>query len=111
MAHWNGCCRLKKKLKQTGAGALYCIDNNRKIVKKISGLSIPNGLVWSPDNSRMYHIDCSMYAVQSYQFDEQTRNISPEGTVIHIQSFMGVPDGMTIDEEGMLWIVSISFKC
>lgn len=86
------------------AGSLYCIDENAQLVSKVSRLSIPNGLVWSLDNKKMYHIDSLKKCVQSYHYDEDTGSIVSGEIVIYIPDSMGSPDGMCIDEEGMLWI-------
>jgi len=87
-----------------GAGSLYCIDNKLSIRKKIEHLTIPNGLVWSLDNKTMYHIDSPTRTVKSYSFNPNTGDITFEKIPISIPSEMGSPDGMCIDEEGMLWI-------
>jgi sugar lactone lactonase YvrE len=86
------------------AGSLYCIDNSLVVSKKISNLTISNGITWSLDDKSLYHIDSPTYCVQSYLFDAETGNISGGETVIHVPEELGMPDGMTIDEEGMLWI-------
>jgi sugar lactone lactonase YvrE len=87
-----------------GAGALYCIDKNLRIDKKQENLSIPNGIVWSPDNKRMYHVDTASRQVNAYSFDLVTGNIVFEKTAILVPPGLGGPDGMCMDEEGMLWI-------
>ena len=86
------------------AGALYCIDEKAEPVSKVNRLSIPNGLTWSLDNKIMYHIDSLDNAVQAYHFDEFTGSIIAAEKAIVIPGSMGSPDGMCIDEEGMLWI-------
>ena len=86
------------------AGSLYCIDKDFRITRKVEALTIPNGLVWSLDNSRMYHVDSPTRKVQSYLFDHRTGNIIFEKTAVIIPEEAGTPDGMCIDEEGMLWI-------
>lgn len=86
------------------AGSLYCIDKDFSISKKISGLTIPNGLVWSLDNKRMYFIDTPTRCVRSFLFNIETGDIQFEKVIIEIDEQIGMPDGMTIDEEGMLWI-------
>lgn len=86
------------------AGSLYCIDCQSTITKKLSSLTISNGMAWTADNKRFYFIDSTTYKVDSYLFDPDTANITFEKTVITIDESMGMPDGMTIDEEGMLWI-------
>jgi sugar lactone lactonase YvrE len=87
-----------------GSGSLYCVDTNFSVTKKLAGLTIPNGLVWSLDNERMYFIDSPTLCVGSFLFDVGTGEIEFEKVVIEIEPKLGSPDGMKIDEEGMLWI-------
>jgi len=87
-----------------GAGSLYCVDENLVLSKKKDKCTIANGLAWSPDNTRLYFIDSPTHKIQCFLFDESTGNIVFEKDVIHIPKEMGDPDGMAIDEEGMLWV-------
>lgn len=87
-----------------GEGSFYCVDADLSLHKKLDRLTIPNGLAWSLDNQRLYHTDSPSHEIKSYFFEPSTGNISLEKTVVKIPSEMGQPDGMTIDEEGMLWI-------
>ena len=89
---------------EPGEGALYCINKDRDIEKKIGSVTISNGLCWSPDNRHLYFIDSPTQKVQAFNFDEDSSNIYFEKDVIKISKKMGTPDGMAIDEEGMLWI-------
>ena len=85
-------------------GSFYCLDADGRLHKKLSNLSISNGLAWSLDGQRLYHIDSPDYWVQCYAFDAERAAITFEKTAIFIPEENGMPDGMTIDEEGMLWI-------
>lgn len=87
-----------------GAGALYLLDRDLKLYKKQHGLTIPNGIAWSLDQKQLYHIDSTKRSVVRYRYDEKSGEISGAKTVIVIPDHLGLPDGMTIDEEGMLWI-------
>jgi len=87
-----------------GAGSLYCIGEDRVPVLKRDSVTISNGMVWSLDNQRLYYIDSPRRAVESFLFDRATGNIVFEKIVVRIPANMGGPDGMTIDEEGMLWV-------
>jgi len=87
-----------------GAGSLYLLDENLLLYKRRTNVTISNGLAWSPDNTKLYYIDSPTNIVQSFLFDESTGRIVFEKDVIHIPKAMGVPDGMAIDDEGMLWI-------
>ncbi len=98
---WVGTMHLEQK---HGAGALYCIENNLKVHKKLSNTTISNGIAWSLDNKRLYFIDSPTQTVQSFIFEQKTGEIIFEKNVIPIPDEMGSPDGMAIDEEGMLWI-------
>ncbi|WP_343704092.1 SMP-30/gluconolactonase/LRE family protein [Chitinophaga sp.] len=87
-----------------GAGSLYMMDGQLQLHRRLPGQTIPNGLVWSLDNSRMYYIDSTRRCVQSFLFDAESGNITFEKTAFKIPPLMGSPDGMTIDAEGMLWV-------
>ncbi|MBS1597876.1 MAG: SMP-30/gluconolactonase/LRE family protein [Bacteroidetes bacterium] len=98
---WIGTMDMKFK---PGAGTLYCIDEHLLSKKMLPNTTISNGLVWSLDNKKLYYIDTPTQKVQSFIFDELSGNIHFEKDVIHIPKEKGSPDGMAIDEEGMLWI-------
>jgi sugar lactone lactonase YvrE len=88
----------------SGAGSVYCIDKNKKIHKRIPKVSISNGMAWSNDNKRLYYIDSLTRRISSFFYKEQSGEIVFEKVALHIPEAMGLPDGMTIDEEGMLWV-------
>lgn len=86
------------------AGALYCIDADLNIQKKLSNVTISNGITWSLDNKHLYYIDSPTQVVGSFMFEEESGEILFEENVIQVPVEMGTPDGIAIDEEGMLWI-------
>ncbi|MFC7061443.1 SMP-30/gluconolactonase/LRE family protein [Halobacillus seohaensis] len=85
-------------------GSLYCLDEQLQITEKIKEVGISNGLAWSPDYSYMYFIDTPTGKVMRYNYELSTGEIKQPEVIIQFQEDMGHPDGMTIDEEGMLWI-------
>ncbi|RYZ48122.1 MAG: hypothetical protein EOP49_19470 [Sphingobacteriales bacterium] len=88
-----------------GLGSLYRLDSvSDRPVKMLEGLTIPNGLVWSRNGDRMYFIDTVSRCVKSFLFNLANGSIEFEKDAITIPASLGMPDGMTIDEEGMLWI-------
>ncbi|RYY33668.1 MAG: SMP-30/gluconolactonase/LRE family protein [Sphingobacteriaceae bacterium] len=89
---------------KAGEGSLYCIDIDFKVTKAINSLSIPNGIVWSADNERMYFVDTMQREIRCYLFNKQNGEIYFENIAIHIPEEMGYPDGMAIDTDGMLWV-------
>lgn len=85
-------------------GSLYCLDTDLNVKKKVERVSVSNGLAWSLDQRIMYYIDSPTRVVVAYDYDKATGNITDQRVVIEIPEGMGFPDGMSIDEEGMLWI-------
>ncbi|MEJ7557706.1 MAG: SMP-30/gluconolactonase/LRE family protein [Pedobacter sp.] len=86
-----------------GLGSLYRVRENREPSKILDQLTIPNGLVFSLDHKRMYFIDTPTKTVMSY-FIDPIGNLLLERPAVVIPNNMGMPDGMTIDEQGMLWV-------
>jgi sugar lactone lactonase YvrE len=83
-------------------GALYCYG--KTLEKKISGVGISNGICWSADHRRMYYIDSLACHIRVYDFDLATGDLSNEQILVEIQGSGFLPDGMTIDDEGNLWV-------
>lgn len=87
-----------------GRGALYCLDTNLKVDKKLSSVGLSNGLTWSLDNKQLYYIDTLNRDVCCFEYNLNTGEIRNPVQIIKFAAHEGLPDGMTIDEEGMLWI-------
>ena len=85
-------------------GVFYSMENLITVQQKIPSVTISNGITWSIDNKYMYFIDSPTQRVDAYFFNGDTGEIMFDKTVIEIPIDMGTPDGMTIDNEGMLWI-------
>ncbi len=85
-------------------GNLYMLDTNHQVECKLDNIYISNGLIWSADNQWFYYIDSLKGCVDCYRFDLETAAINYERKVVSIDPAVGVPDGMTIDEEGNLWV-------
>jgi sugar lactone lactonase YvrE len=87
-----------------GAGSLYRIDQDFSLKRELTQVTISNGLAWSLDNKRAYYVDSPTRTVKSYFFDKDKGSLSFEKIAIQIPEILGTPDGMCIDEEGMLWV-------
>ncbi|WP_053366412.1 SMP-30/gluconolactonase/LRE family protein [Bacillus sp. FJAT-27245] len=85
-------------------GSLYCLEPSLSFKKKLGGLGISNGLAWSQDNRFLYLIDTPTGKVARYNYELETGEISEPKDVVTMPDGEGFPDGMTIDEEGFLWI-------
>jgi sugar lactone lactonase YvrE len=84
-------------------GTLYSFDG-RQVTILISGVTISNGLAWSPDQKTFYYIDTPTREVKAFDYDLATGQIANPRRAIHIPEPLGWPDGMTSDTDGNLWI-------
>lgn len=87
-----------------GRGALYRIDGDGSCHTMRTGVSVSNGLAWSPDRRTLYYIDSPTRAVQAFDYDAATGAITRPRVAIDTSTVPGYPDGCTIDTEGHLWI-------
>lgn len=83
---------------------LYRVDSGLEYFEMLDGVITSNGLCWSPDNKVFYYIDTMKFCVDAFDFSIKDGTISKRRTVIDFPRSNGRPDGMTIDEDGMLWI-------
>ena len=87
-----------------GDGALYCLDTDLTVSRKLTGISCSNGLVWSRDGRKFFYIDTPTSQIQRFDYDPDTARLSCPRVVVDIPSGAGAPDGMTIDEADGLWV-------
>jgi len=87
-----------------GLGSLYCLDTDGSIRKAFGNVTCSNGIAWNPDNTVMYYIDSPTRQVVAYDFELATGSLSNPRVAVQLSEDDGVPDGMTSDEEGMLWV-------
>lgn len=91
-----------KSSKQAQA-SLYRYDSDGSLHTMEKGLTISNGLGWSPDQKTFYLTDSPQQIIYAYDFDLDTGNISNQRTVVNLNHESFYPDGLTIDSEGCIW--------
>jgi len=85
------------------SGALYRLSPDLAVSRVLTGVTIPNGIGWSPDNRTMYFTDSAQRAIAAFDFEDESGEIgSPKGFA-SIDAADGVPDGLTVDAEGYVW--------
>ncbi len=87
-----------------GAGSLYRLERDGRVDVMLDGLTISNGLDWSPDGMVMYLADSGPREVHAFAFDGETGTISDGRVLITVDEGVGVPDGLTVDAVGDLWV-------
>lgn len=94
-----------------GRGALYCFSHDGGSRRWREGVSVSNGLAWSPDHRTLYYIDSPTRAVQAFDFDPATGALTRPRVAFSTAATPGFPDGCTIDAEGHLWIAFWDGAC
>ncbi|XP_055588960.1 regucalcin [Uranotaenia lowii] len=109
---YGGTMRLEEKgdIFEMRLGTFYRYDAKKKefvCLKKSIGVS--NGLCWNEKKNLLYYIDSCDLDVKEYHVDENG-DISKERVVIDFcingERPKFVPDGMTIDSEGFLYVAT-----
>ncbi len=68
------------------------------------GATVPNGLDWSPDHHTAYWADSGVPTVLAFPYDVETGALGEPRELTVPGPEGSVPDGLTVDDEGALWI-------
>ncbi|HMD36956.1 MAG TPA: SMP-30/gluconolactonase/LRE family protein [Vicinamibacterales bacterium] len=86
------------------AGSLYRLDRDGSVRAMLRDVTISNGLDWSPDRETMYYIDSPTRRIDMFDFDAATGAIGNRRTFVPIARQHGIPDGLTVDVDGCVWV-------
>jgi sugar lactone lactonase YvrE len=86
-----------------GAGSLYRLDLDGTVTTVRDGLTISNGLAWSPDDRTVYLADSGPGLVWAFDYDLGSGAFSNQRVLLDFTAQDGVADGLTVDDEGCLW--------
>lgn len=87
-----------------GAGSVYRLDRGGCVQTMLGGVTISNGLDWSADARAMYYIDSPTRRVDVFDFDLASGAIAHRRPFVRIPDDHGIPDGLTIDADGCVWV-------
>jgi sugar lactone lactonase YvrE len=86
-----------------GAGALYRLDPDGSVRVVLENVTISNGLEWSPDGTRAYYNDTPTHRIDVFDYDVES-GLTGRRAFAEIPVEAGGPDGLTVDEEGGVWV-------
>jgi sugar lactone lactonase YvrE len=87
-----------------GAGALYRVAADRRVVQVLDGVTVSNGIDWSLDSAAMYYADSGTGRVDVFDVDLADGQVTGRRPFVEIEVAGAVPDGLTVDAEGFLWV-------
>ena len=73
-------------------------------LRLVSGLTITNGLGWSPDARRFYLVDSAAGEINVFDHDPGSGALSNRAVLASYAPDQGKPDGLCLDQAGNLWV-------
>ncbi|MGK2955500.1 MAG: SMP-30/gluconolactonase/LRE family protein [Solirubrobacterales bacterium] len=68
------------------------------------GVTISNGIDWSPDGTTMFYVDTPTHRVDAFDYDPATGELHSSRPFIEVPESAGDPDGLCVDAEGGIWL-------
>jgi len=99
-AIWVGSMRLDAS---RPTGGLYRIAVDGAVERKETGITVANGLDWSPDGRTFYFVDTVPGHIYAYDCDPASGTIANRRVFVTIPMEEGRPDGIAVDAEGGVW--------
>jgi len=90
--------------KQPGAAALYRLDPDGSVRVVLDGVTISNGLDWSPDGALAYYSDTATGSVAVFDYDAES-GLTGRRTFVDTAAR---PDGLTVDADGGVWVAIVN---
>jgi sugar lactone lactonase YvrE len=85
-----------------GAGSLYRLDPDGTVAVGFGGVTISNGLEWSPDGSVAYYDDTPTHQIAVFDYSREA-GLTGRHTFVQLADDEN-PDGLTVDAEGGVWV-------
>jgi sugar lactone lactonase YvrE len=86
---------------RSGQERLVSIDSDRVVRVVADGITVSNGIGFSPDGATMYYVDSRPGEVLAYDYDLATGSASGRRVVFEST---GTPDGLAVDVDGNIWV-------
>jgi sugar lactone lactonase YvrE len=87
-----------------GAGSLYRVEADGSYAKALAGVTISNGLGWSPDGATAFYVDSMARGIDRFAFDGSGGELGERRRFAEVESSLGLPDGIAVDAEGGVWV-------
>tara|TARA_B100000315_G_C14555965_1_gene578170 strand:+ start:440 stop:1318 length:879 start_codon:yes stop_codon:yes gene_type:complete len=97
---WAG--SMDKMLKRP-SGQLFRLDADGTSQAEADGITLSNGVAFSPDGGTLYYADSLQKIIYAYDLAVDTGTLSNKRVFAETGALPGIPDGATVDSEGFLW--------
>lgn len=89
--------------RRPGGASVYRLDPDRSVHRVLEGVTISNGLEWSPDDSLAYYVDTDTYRIDIFDYDPEA-GLTARRPFVDMSDEGFRPDGLTVDTEGAVWV-------
>nr|WP_028278483.1 SMP-30/gluconolactonase/LRE family protein [Arthrobacter sp. H5] len=86
-----------------GAGSLLRLEPDGQISTVLPAVSISNGLAFGPLNDSAFYVDTSTRQIDLFDWTSES-GLHERRPFVKIDSELGAPDGLCVDEEGGVWV-------
>ncbi|MEU5719701.1 SMP-30/gluconolactonase/LRE family protein [Streptomyces sp. NPDC020403] len=87
-----------------GLGRLHRVDHNGSVTTVLDGLTVPNGPAFTADGTVMYLADSAEGRIDRFRVDPDDGRLLDRTAHVVFAPDAGSPDGMTVDDNGHLWV-------
>jgi len=84
--------------------ALVRLDPDFTLTRVLEGMTISNGLAFSPDGRTMYHADTPTQMIRAYDYDAASGMPTNPRVLARFSEEGDRPDGAAVDRDGCYWI-------
>ena len=98
--------------REPALAALYCF-NAGKLARRKDGITVSNGLAWSPNGRTMYWSDTKAHTIYAFDFEPASGALANKRVFASfpvkqagqaLDTYGGRPDGAAVDAEGCYWV-------
>ncbi|ELY96366.1 SMP-30/gluconolactonase/LRE family protein [Natrialba taiwanensis] len=84
-------------------GDLYRLDPDGTTTVVVENVDIANGMGFAPDGETFYFTESEAQQIYAFDYDRATGELSNRRILLETPPDDGIPDGMTVDEDGYIW--------
>jgi sugar lactone lactonase YvrE len=90
-----------------GGGAMWRVDLDGTVDLAFGGVTISNGLAWSPAGDAAYFVDTATRRIDRFDFDGDVGHLHGRAPFGVIGDGDGHPDGICVDADGGVWVALV----
>jgi sugar lactone lactonase YvrE len=70
----------------------------------VDGVTVSNGIDWSPEDDRMYYADSPTGRIDVFDWEPAAGTVSNRRPFVTLPPEAGLPDGLCVDDDAHVWV-------